>query len=70
MMVILLTTDFADYLVKEKLTFREAYSISSKLVNCAEKNEKALDQLSIDELKKFYKNLDKKVLRVFNVKTQ
>ena len=62
-------TDFADYLVKEKkLTFREAYSISSKLVNYAEKNEKALDQLSIDELKKFYKNLDKKVLRVFNVK--
>ena len=24
--------------------------------------------MSIDELKKFYKNLDKKVLRVFNVK--
>ena len=31
-------TDFADYLVKKKnLPFREAYSISSKLVNYAEK---------------------------------
>jgi len=62
-------TDFADYLVKEKkLTFREAYSISSKLVNYAEKNNKNLDEISINELKKFYKNLDKKVLKIFNVR--
>ena len=34
-------TDFADYLVKEKnLSFREAYKISSKIVNYAEKIEK------------------------------
>jgi len=62
-------TDFADYLVKEKkLTFRESYDISSKLVNFAEKNNKTLDQISLNELKKFHKNLDKDVLKVFDVK--
>ena len=62
-------TDFADYLVKEKkLSFREAYKISSKVVNFAEKNNKNLDQLSLNELKKFYKNLNHSILKVFNVK--
>ena len=62
-------TDFADYLVKEKkLSFRDSYKISSKLVNFAEKNKKTLDQLSLNEIKKIYKNLDANVLKVFNVK--
>jgi argininosuccinate lyase len=62
-------TDFADYLVKEKnLTFRESYGISSQLVNFAEKKNKTLSEVSLDELKKFYKNLDKGVLKVFDVK--
>ena len=61
-------TDFADYLVKEKkLSFRESYDISSKLVNYAEQNHKTLDKLSLVELKKFYKNLDHKVLKIFDV---
>ena len=34
------STDFADYLVKEKnLPFREAYKISSKIVNYAERKK-------------------------------
>jgi len=62
-------TDFADYLVKEKkLTFRESYGISSRLVNYAEKKNKTLDEISLDELKKFHKNLDKSVLKIFDVK--
>ena len=62
-------TDFADYLVKEKkLSFREAYGISSKLVNFAEKNNKTLDQIPLNDLKKFYKNLDNSVSKVFNVR--
>ncbi len=62
-------TDFADYLVKEKkLSFREAYKISSKVVSYAEKNNKTLDQLTLEELKKFYKDLNYKVLKVFDVK--
>jgi len=62
-------TDFADYLVKEKkLTFRESYGISSQLVNFAEKKNIALNKVSLEELKKFHKDLDKGVLKVFNVK--
>ena len=61
-------TDFADYLVKEKkLTFRESYGISSELVNFAEKKNKTLNEISLDELKKFYKGLDKNVLKIFDV---
>ena len=62
-------TDFADFLVKEKnLTFRESYGISSQLVNFAEKKGETLNKISLDELKKFYKDLDKNVLKVFDVK--
>jgi argininosuccinate lyase len=62
-------TDFADYLVKEKnLSFRESYGISSSLVDYAEKNKKTLNQVTLEELKKFYKNLDKNVLKIFNVR--
>ena len=62
-------TDFADYLVKNKnLSFRESYAIAAKLVNYAEKNKKILSELSFEEIKKFYKDLDKSVLKVFDVK--
>ena len=62
-------TDFADYLVKDKkLSFREAYKISSKIVNYAERNKKNLDELNLNEIKKFYKNINNAVLKIFNVK--
>ena len=62
-------TDVADYLVKNKnLSFRESYAISAKVVNYAEKNKKMLSELNFDEIKKFYKDLDKSVLKVFDVK--
>ncbi len=62
-------TDFADYLVKEKkLTFRQSYEISSKLVSLAEKKKKPLDEFSLDDLKKVYTDLDKHVLRIFDIK--
>ncbi len=61
-------TDFADYLVKEKnLPFREAYTISSKLVNYAEKKRVRLDELSLKEINKFLKNLSINNNKVFNV---
>jgi len=61
-------TDFADYLVQNNdLSFREAYKISAKLVNYAEKNRKKLDELSFDEVKKMKNNLNKNVMRVFDV---
>ncbi len=62
-------TDFADYLVKDKnLSFREAFKVSSKIVNYAEKNKKNLDDLSLSEIKKFHKNVNNNVLKIFNVK--
>ena len=62
-------TDFADYLVKnKKISFRESYSLATKLVNLAEKNNKTLDQLSLVEIKKIYKDLDKNILKILDVK--
>ena len=62
-------TDFADYLVQNNsLSFRDAYKISAKLVNYAEKNKKKLNQLNFDEVKKIKNNLDKNVMNVFNVR--
>ena len=62
-------TDFADYLVKEKnLSFRESYSLSAKLVGLAEKKGIALNELSLQELKKIYKHLNRDVLKIFDLK--
>ena len=62
-------TDFADYLVQNNgLSFRDAYKISAKLVNYAEKNKKKLNQLNFNEVKKIKNNLDKNVMNVFNVR--
>ena len=62
-------TDFADYLVQNKnLSFREGYKISAKLVNYAEKKGKKLSELNIEEIKKIKKDLDKNVMKIFDVK--
>jgi len=62
-------TDFADYLVQKKnLSFREAYEISGKIVDYAEKNNKKLDELNMDEIKKVKNDLNKDVMKVFSVK--
>ncbi len=62
-------TDFADYLVKEKnLSFRESHSLSAKLVGLAEKKGVTLNELSLQELKKINKNLDRDVLKIFDLK--
>ncbi len=62
-------TDFADYLVKnENLSFREAYKISAKLVNYAESKKKKLNELEFNELNKVKKNLNKDVMKIFDVK--
>tara|TARA_B100000029_G_scaffold11773_1_gene12511 strand:+ start:729 stop:2117 length:1389 start_codon:yes stop_codon:yes gene_type:complete len=61
-------TDFADYLVKnKKLSFREGYKISAKLVNYAESKKKKLNELSFDEVKRIKKDLDRSVMKVFDV---
>jgi len=62
-------TDFADYLVQNNnLSFREAYKVSAKLVNYAEKNKKRLNELKFSEVKKIKNDLNKGVMRVFDVR--
>ena len=54
-------TDCADYLTKKGVPFRMAYNITGKLVAyCLEKG-KALDELTLDELKPFSDVFDKDV---------
>ena len=65
----LTATDLADYLVKNhSKSFREAYQITAKLVNFAEKNKKRLEDLSIEDLKKIEPKLTNDVLKVFDLK--
>ena len=62
-------TDFADYLVQNKnISFREGYKIAAKLVNYAEKRKKKLNELTLNEVKNMKKDLDKNVMKIFDVK--
>ena len=60
-------TDFADYLVKKGLSFREAHKKSAKLVNIAEKKGMTLDQLKFKEIQSIDKLIDKDVLKILMV---
>jgi argininosuccinate lyase len=62
-------TDFADYLVKNhSMSFRKAYQITAAVVNYAEKKNKKLDQLSINELRNIEPKLTIDVLKIFDLK--
>ena len=62
-------TDLADYLVKNhSMSFRKAYQITTTIVNYAERENKKLSELSIDELKKIEPKLTIEVLKIFNLK--
>ena len=61
-------TDFADFLsMKKNIPFRKGYSISSKLVNYAEKKKIRLDQLSKGEINKFVKEVNINIPKMFDV---
>ena len=63
------STDLADYIVKTiNLPFRKAYHITSKIINYAEKKNKRLDQLNIEEIKKIEPKLNEEVLKIFDLK--
>ena len=66
----LTATDLADYLVKNhSISFRNAYQKTAAIVNLAEKKNKRLDQLTLEELKKIESKLTSDVLKIFNLKT-
>ncbi|EMH80850.1 argininosuccinate lyase [alpha proteobacterium HIMB114] len=60
-------TDFADYLVKKGLSFREAHKKSAKLVNVAEKKNLSLNQLSFSEIKKIDKLIKPDVIKALKI---
>ena len=60
-------TDFADYLVKKGLSFRDAHKKSAKLVNIAEKKNMTLDQLNFKDIKKIDPLIQKDVLKILKI---
>ena len=62
------TTRRKKYTKNNNLSFREAYKISARLVNYAERKKKKLNELNFTEVKKMKKNLDKNVMKIFDVK--
>lgn len=60
-------TDLADYLVKKGLAFRDAHDIVGKAVSYGIKENKDLNELSLDELKSFNKLIEKDVFDVISL---
>ena len=62
-------TDLADWLVKEcNIPFRDAHAITGKAVKYAEKNNMALDQISIENFKNIDKRISNNVLSILSLK--
>ncbi|MED5454718.1 MAG: hypothetical protein VX961_09335, partial [Verrucomicrobiota bacterium] len=64
----LLATDLADYLVNQKVPFREAHHIVGELVAFSEKLNKPLNLLNLKELRTVSKKFKEDALSVFNLK--
>ena len=59
-------TDVADYLAKKGLPFREAHKIVGEIVAYAEKKNKQLNELSIEELKAFSELIESDILNILH----
>jgi argininosuccinate lyase len=57
-----LATDLADYLAQRGLPFRQAHEAVARLVRYAEEQGKALDQLSLEEYRRFSSLFEEDVL--------
>ncbi len=64
----LLATDLADYLVGQKVPFREAHHLVGEVVALAEKRAKPLDQLTLKELQGVSRKFKADALEVFDLK--
>ena len=61
-------TDFANWLVQHiELSFREAYQLTGRIVAHANKNNKKLDQLSLEELQKFNKKISEDAQKTLSI---
>ena len=63
-------TDLADWLVKNtNLTFREAHQKTGKIVLLAEKKNKLLSQLSLDDLKLIEPKINNKIYEYLSIES-
>jgi len=60
----LCAVDFAEYLVRKGVPFRESHRIVGKIVSYAIEKRKGLDELNVEELRKFSPSFDEDVLRL------
>jgi len=60
-------TDFADYLVRKGLAFRDAHESAARAVRFAEESGRALEQLSLADLRRFSAKVGKDVYRVLTL---
>ena len=60
-------TDFADYLVNNKVPFRDAHEIVGKAVAFAIKNNLELDEISLEDLRKFSPEIKKDIFKVLSI---
>ncbi len=63
----LLATDLADYLVRLGIPFRQAHHTIGRLVAHAEQTDRPLDQLTLDEFRRFEPRFGPDVLETFNL---
>lgn len=60
-------TDLADYLVKKGIAFRDAHKILGEMVFYCIDNQKTLEELSIDEMKKFSDIFDENAYKAIDL---
>jgi argininosuccinate lyase len=56
-----LATDLADYLATKGMPFREAHEVTGKMVRDCEDSDRGLEDLSLDELKKYSDLIEKDI---------
>ena len=61
-------TEIADYLARKNIPFRTAHGIVQKIVHYCIDNNKTLDKLSIEEYKKFSKEIESDLYKFIDVK--
>jgi argininosuccinate lyase len=60
-------TDLADYLVKRGLAFRDAHEAAARAVRFAEESGRSLEQLPLEDLRRFSAKVDRDVYRVLTL---
>jgi len=63
----LTATDLGDYLTRKGLAFRDAHHITGKIIAYCEKNNRKLDEIKIEEFKKFSKLINKDVYKFISI---